>query len=130
MSDSPVIFKRSKSKPGQRARQKSPDGNNVTSDFTSQGDESPITLASKLKNKAKRAKPKSKLSFGGDDDEVCVITVLKEFILMCGAMEGVGEVFQVRKSNLSRKLKLGTHPASPAYALYIFLKVGGTHYIT
>lgn len=115
MSDSPVIFKRSKTKPGQRARQKSPDANDATSDFTPQGDESPITLASKLKNKAKRAKPKSRLSFGGDDDEVCVITVLGELILMGdGAMEGAGEVFQVKKSNLSQKLKLGTHPASHA----------------
>jgi hypothetical protein len=128
MSDSPVIFKRSKTKPGQRARQKSPDANDATSDFTSQGDESPITLASKLKNKAKRAKPKSKLSFGGDDDEVCVITVLRELILMGdGAMEGGGEVFQVKKSNLSQKLKLGTHPASPAYVFYMFLEVNSTH---
>lgn len=128
MSDSPVIFKRSKSKPGQRARQKSPDANDATSDFTSQGDESPITLASKLKNKAKRAKPKSRLSFGGDDDEVCVITVVKELILMGGAMEGAGEVFQVKKSNLSQKLKLGTHPASPAYVLYTLFKVDSTQY--
>src|ERR1700735_2700946 len=122
MSDSPVIFKRSsKQKPGQRARQKSPDSNDTTaSDFTSQaGDESPITLASKLKNKAKRSKPKSRLSFGGDDDtEVCVFTDPGESLLMgYVGLEGDGEVFQVKKSNLSQKLKLGSHPASPAYAL-------------
>lgn len=82
MSDSPVIFKRTKSKPSQRARKKSPDADDTatageTSDYTSQGGgggESPITLASKLKNKAKKAKTKSRLSFGGNDDEVRVST--------------------------------------------------------
>jgi GC-rich sequence DNA-binding factor len=123
MSDSPVIFKRSKPKPGQRAREKSPDTNDAASDVTSQaGDESPITLASKLKNKAKRSKPKSRLSFGGDDDtEVCVFTDLGGPVLIgvCG-MEGSGELFQVKKSNLSQKLKLGSHPSSPAYILSLF----------
>src|SRR5882672_6498377 len=100
MSDNPVIFKRSKPKPGQRTRQKSPDSNDTASDITSQaGDESPITLAAKLKNKAKRSKPKSRLSFGGDDDtEVCVFTDLGELVLMgVRGMEGDGEVFQVKK---------------------------------
>lgn len=118
MSDSPVIFKRTKSKPGQRTRQKSQDANDNTSasEFATQGDESPITLASKLKSKVKRAKPKSRLSFGGDEDtEVCVFNVLRELILMVGGMEGDGEVFKVKKSNLSQKLKLGSHPASLAY---------------
>ncbi|KAF7288531.1 GC-rich sequence DNA-binding factor-like protein [Mycena chlorophos] len=58
--------------------------------------ESPSTLATRLKSKAKRAaKPKSRLSFGGESDE-----------------EGSGgEVFKVKKSNLSQRLTLGTHPA-------------------
>jgi GC-rich sequence DNA-binding factor len=119
MSDNPVIFKRSsKAKLGQRARQKSPDANDTPSDFTSQtGDESPITLASKLKDKAKRSKPKSRLSFGGDDDtEVCVFTDSGELVLIIRGLEGDG-VFQVKKSNLSQKLKLGAYPASPAYVL-------------
>jgi GC-rich sequence DNA-binding factor len=118
MSDSsPVIFKRSKPKPGQRARQKSPNANDTASDFTSPAEDgSPITLASKLKNKVKRSKPKSRLSFGGEDDtEVCVFTDMGELVLMgVGGMEGDEEVFQVKKSNLSQKLKLGTHPGSPA----------------
>jgi len=123
MSDSPVIFKRSKLKAGQRAREQSPDTNDAASDVTSQaGDDSPITLASKLKNKAKRSKPKSRLSFGGDDDnEVCVFTASEDPVLIgvCG-MEGEGELFQVKKSNLSQKLKLGLHPGSPAYILSLF----------
>lgn len=117
MSDSSVIFKRTKSKPSQRARAKSPDVNETETDQNSQTD-SPITLASKLKNKAKRAKPKSRLSFGGEDDtEVCVFNDLQEFMLMGVGLEGDGEVFKVKKSNLSQKLKLGS---SPAWARFLF----------
>ncbi|KAG6905475.1 hypothetical protein DXG01_002492 [Tephrocybe rancida] len=92
-SPSPVIFKRTKAKPAQRARQLDVEQN---AEATSQdnGEDSPSTLATKLKSKVKRAK-KSRLSFGGDEEE-----------------ESGGEVFQVKKSNLSRKLALGTHPAS------------------
>ncbi|KAF5375932.1 hypothetical protein D9615_008279 [Tricholomella constricta] len=89
-STPPVIFKRTKAKPGQRTRQASPEHDAEKA----AGDDSPSTLATKLKNKVKRAKPKSQLSFGGDDEETG------------------GEVFQVKKSNLSRKLALGKHPAS------------------
>ncbi|KAJ7159856.1 nineteen complex-related protein 2-domain-containing protein [Mycena crocata] len=88
MSDpSPLFFKR-KAKPTVRARQSSPEpeSNDTAND-------SPSTLASRLKNKAKRAKPKSRLSFGADEDE-----------------EGSGEVFKVKKSSLSQRLTLGTHP--------------------
>lgn len=100
MSDSPVIFKRTKSKPAQRAREKSPTANDFatgedTSDYTSQGGESPITLASKLKNKAKKAKTKSRLSFGGDD-EVCVINGIQELLLMVGGRKEVGRSFRSR----------------------------------
>ncbi|KAJ7079818.1 nineteen complex-related protein 2-domain-containing protein [Mycena belliarum] len=91
MSDStaPVFFKR-KVKPA-KARQSSPEpeSNDTAND-------SPSTLATKLKAKAKRAKPKSRLSFGADDDE----------------NEGGGEVFKVKKSNLSQRLSLGTHPSN------------------
>ncbi|KAH7914293.1 nineteen complex-related protein 2-domain-containing protein [Hygrophoropsis aurantiaca] len=94
MVDSPVIFKRTKRKAGQRTRDASPDHAEITSMPADGGEESPITLASKLKNKVKRTQPKSRLSFGGDDEG------------------GDGEVFAVKKSNLSRKLALGTHPAN------------------
>ncbi|KAH7927764.1 hypothetical protein BV22DRAFT_1006330 [Leucogyrophana mollusca] len=95
MTDAPLIFKRTKSRPGQRAREPSPDHSAVADPPRDGPEESPITLASKLKNKVKRTKPKSRLSFGGDDEG-----------------GGDGEVFQVKKSNLSRKLALGTHPAN------------------
>lgn len=120
MSDSSVVFRRTKSKPTARARAQSPDANDTGSDQNSQTD-SPITLASKLKNKAKRAKPKSRLSFGGDDDaEVCVLNDLKEFMLMGAGLEGDGEVFQVKKSNLSQKLKLGSGSAC-AHILSVYV---------
>ncbi|KAJ7451559.1 nineteen complex-related protein 2-domain-containing protein [Mycena latifolia] len=92
MSDlSPPVFFKRKVKPA-KARQSSPEpeSNDTTND-------SPSTLALRLKNKAKRAKPKSRLSFGADEDEV-----------------GDGEVFKVKKSNLSQRLALGTHPSVPA----------------
>ncbi|KAK7005823.1 GC-rich sequence DNA-binding factor-like protein [Favolaschia claudopus] len=90
MSDStPLIFKR-RSKPAARARQSSPEP-----ESNDTANESPSTLATRLKNKAKRAKPKTRLSFGAEDDE-----------------EGEGEVFKVKKSNLSQRLSLGTHPSN------------------
>jgi GC-rich sequence DNA-binding factor len=74
MDSSSVIFKKSKSRPGQRAREKSPEGISQTSSGRAESaEESPIALASRLKNKAKRTKPKSTLSFG-DDEEVRVFT--------------------------------------------------------
>ncbi|OCH90931.1 hypothetical protein OBBRIDRAFT_563603 [Obba rivulosa] len=99
MADAPVIFKRTKSKPVTRGRTSTPDITDATAD--SEGpdvEDSPSTLATKLKKKS-RTKLKSRLSFGGDE------------------LEGEGEVFQVKKSNLSRKLTLGTHPASPSNVL-------------
>ncbi|KAF8964319.1 nineteen complex-related protein 2-domain-containing protein [Flammula alnicola] len=92
-STPPVIFRRNKAKPTPRARQTSPekDGDAQTSETAK---DSPSTLATKLKHKIKKAKPKSRLSFGGDEEE-----------------EGDGEVFKVKKSNLSQKMALGTHPA-------------------
>ncbi|KXN82858.1 GC-rich sequence DNA-binding factor 2 [Leucoagaricus sp. SymC.cos] len=99
-SPPPLIFKRTKSKPAQRKRDVSPEGAKIErkdgdGEQDAVSEESPSTLATKLKNKAKKnTKTKSKLSFGGDDEE------------------GDGEVFQVKKSSLSRKLALGKHPSS------------------
>ncbi|KAM6494395.1 Nineteen complex-related protein 2 domain containing protein [Amanita muscaria] len=90
-STPPVIFKRSKAKPAGRTRSTSPKGVSVQENEQ----ESPSTLATKLKNKVKKSRPKSKLSFGGDDEE-----------------EGDGEVFQSKKSTLSRKLALGKNAAA------------------
>ncbi|KAG6334692.1 hypothetical protein ID866_4391 [Astraeus odoratus] len=90
MADAGPVFKRSKPRAGQRTREADlePDEPNTENDS-----ESPATIASKIKNKAKRAKAKPKLSFGGDEPEE-------------------GDTFQVKKSKLSRKLALGIHPAN------------------
>ncbi|KAF8510864.1 nineteen complex-related protein 2-domain-containing protein [Gautieria morchelliformis] len=89
MSGDPQIIKRVRSRAA-RIRDTSP---------TDPADDSPSTtpdtLATKLKNKQKRSKPKSRLSFGTDDQV------------------SDGEVFKVRKSNLSRKLVLGSAPSTP-----------------
>lgn len=63
--DSPVIFKRKANavKPLPRARERSPETGTQES-----VEESPSTLATKLKKKIQKSKPKSKLSFGGDDE--------------------------------------------------------------
>ncbi|EIW80893.1 GCFC-domain-containing protein [Coniophora puteana RWD-64-598 SS2] len=92
--DSPVVFKRSKARPGQRTREKSPDAAAAANASLNEAEDSPITLASKLRNKTKRAKPKAKLSFGGDN-------------------EGEDkEVFQVKKSSLGQKLTLGKNASN------------------
>ncbi|KAG6878518.1 hypothetical protein C0993_005449, partial [Termitomyces sp. T159_Od127] len=93
----PVIFKRSKGKPAQRAREAGDDERDGRGDA---GD-SPSAVAAKLKSRVRRAKKANKLSFGGDDE----------------VGDGEGEVFPVKKSSLSRKLALGTHPASVALDL-------------
>ncbi|KAG7445800.1 uncharacterized protein BT62DRAFT_950695 [Guyanagaster necrorhizus] len=86
-----MFSKRVKSKPLQRTRQTSPEDDN-TDGTPVTGDDSPGTLVTKLKKKSN--KPKSRLSFGGADHE-----------------EGGEEVFQVKKSKLSRKLTLAKHSA-------------------
>ncbi|KAF9468648.1 nineteen complex-related protein 2-domain-containing protein [Collybia nuda] len=91
-STPPIIFKR-KAKPAPRTRQSSPE-NGGEAGTTPAVDDSPSTLAARLKNKAKKSQPKSRLSFGGDEEE------------------SGGDVFQVKKSNLSRKLALGKNAAS------------------
>ncbi|KAI0058268.1 hypothetical protein BV25DRAFT_1919473 [Artomyces pyxidatus] len=96
MADSQVIFKRTKPKATQRSRIISDINapSSKDSNDESEAQPSPSAIASKVKSKMK--KPKSTLSFGGDDED------------------SGGEVFKIKKSNLSRKLALGTHPASPA----------------
>jgi len=72
-SPSPLIFKRTKTKPAHRQRDVSPDDTKPDceelQDFDSADvGQSPSTLVAKLKNKAKKNKAKSKLSFGGDEE--------------------------------------------------------------
>ncbi|KAI0747373.1 nineteen complex-related protein 2-domain-containing protein [Fomes fomentarius] len=86
MAEPPVMFKRTKSKPSQRGRVPTTDAAPAVEE--GEPEESPSALAVKLKKKT-RAKAKSALSFGGDEEE------------------GDGEVFQLKKSSLSKKLKLG-----------------------
>ncbi|KAI6114380.1 GCFC-domain-containing protein [Pisolithus sp. B1] len=86
-----LAFKKSKARSGQRTRETEESVEEVDVD------ESPISIASsKVKSKAKRAKAKSKLSFGGGDEED----------------DADAGTFQLKKSSLSRKLTLGTHPAN------------------
>jgi hypothetical protein len=59
---SPIIFKRTKSKPNHRSRQTSPDAAGAVESERKEG-ESPSALAAKLK---KRAKTKTTLSFGDE----------------------------------------------------------------
>lgn len=82
-STPPLIFKRTKAKPAQRARQTSPDNDTESGPQTTE-DDSPSILITKLKNKVKRAKPKSRLSFGGDEDEVCVLNAHEDISLIWG----------------------------------------------
>ena len=116
-STSPLAFKRTKAKPAQRTRQPSPNSD-AESPVTATVDESPSTLAMKFKNKVKK-RPKARLSFGGDEDEVCVCISHWDIAnLYVFTKESGGEVFQVKKSNLSRKLTLGKHPSSVRFYLH------------
>lgn len=93
MADTPIIFKRTKAKHVQRARDGSPEAPQQTTE-TNTNESSMSVLSTKLKNKTKRgSKPKTALSFGGDREEG-------------------EEVFKVKKSSLSRKLVLGQYPSS------------------
>ena len=66
-STQPLIFKRNKTKPTVRTRQTSPENEtDVTASATAE--DSPSTLATKLKNKVKRMRPKSRLSFGEEEE--------------------------------------------------------------
>lgn len=110
-SDSPVIFKRSKAKPAARARPVSPEQDAETS-ASQTVEDSPSTLATKLKNKIKKTKTKSRLSFGGDDEVSFILFIESSTLAHGGArQEGDSEVFVVKKSNLSLKVASGSHPA-------------------
>ena len=77
--DTPVMFKRKGARPSQRSRPTEADAEPTTgtgSDTAGTGEDSPSVLATKLKNKLKtRTKPKSKLSFGGADEDVSCCNV-------------------------------------------------------
>ena len=70
--DTPVMFKRKGTRPTQRSRLTEPEvasASEVASDTAGSGEDSPSVVAAKLKTKLKsRIKPKSKLSFGADED--------------------------------------------------------------
>jgi hypothetical protein len=86
----PVIFRR-KAKPATRTRQTSPPENGAADATTETAENSPSTLAIKLKNKIKKtSKTKSRLSFGGDDndDEVRVSNSLEGLMLIFIIMVG------------------------------------------
>jgi GC-rich sequence DNA-binding factor len=70
MEEAPVTFKRKGAKFAQRSRPTEADAaSEVASDTAGTGEDSPSVLATKLKNKLKtRIKPKSKLSFGAEED--------------------------------------------------------------
>ncbi len=69
MSDSPVIFKRTKFKASQRAREEQ-QPETQDQQVQSTGEEpSPSVVASKIRNKAKqRVKQKTSLSFGAEEE--------------------------------------------------------------
>ncbi|KAI0036544.1 nineteen complex-related protein 2-domain-containing protein [Vararia minispora EC-137] len=95
MSDPPIVFKRKSSKPTHRTREAEASADTAEVSAAPAAVESTASLVNKVKNKAKqRTKPRSNLSFGGEEEE--------------------GEAFKVKKSSLSQKLTLGKHPASPA----------------
>jgi hypothetical protein len=69
MSDAPVIFKRTKAKANQRAREEPKQDAQDQSVNLTEDEPSPSAVASKIKNKAKqRAKPKTALSFGAEEE--------------------------------------------------------------
>ncbi|KAI9465519.1 GCFC-domain-containing protein [Lactarius psammicola] len=93
MSDTPVIFKRTKSKANQRAREE-PQQDEKEQQVRAIGP-SPSVVASKIRNKAKqRAKTKTSLSFGAEEEET------------------IEQSFKIKKSNLSQRLTLRQLPTS------------------
>ncbi|KAI9443190.1 GCFC-domain-containing protein [Lactarius indigo] len=93
MSDIPVIFKRTKSKANQRAREEpQQDEKEQQVQVT---EPSPSAVASKIRNKAKqRAKTKTSLSFGAEEEEA------------------VEQGFKIKKSNLSQRSTLRQFPTT------------------
>ena len=112
MSDAPVIFKRSKFKANQRAREQPQQNPQEQQPQSTEDGPSPSALASKIKNKAKqRTKPKTSLSFGVEEEVSYHDTCFLD--LHCQLQEGNEEAFKIKKSNLSQKLTLRQHSASP-----------------
>ena len=82
--ESPVKFKRkgNAANPVQRVRQKSPELQSRTDtdrEVAAPVEDSPSTLASKLKKKIQKSRPKSRLSFGGDDEVWFIIITIMIF---------------------------------------------------
>jgi len=111
MSDPPVIFKRTKFKANQRAREGSQQDAREQPARTTEDEPSPSAVASKIKNKAKqRTKPKTSLSFGAEEE---VSQYATSFLNPHRRLQGGNEeVFKIKKSSLSQKLTLRQHPAS------------------
>ncbi|KAJ3784612.1 nineteen complex-related protein 2-domain-containing protein [Lentinula aff. detonsa] len=97
------MFKRSKSKPTHRTRALSPEDDISQStqgtepaetgtdvDATTEGLDSPLSAVKKFKDRTKKSRPKSRLSFGAEEDDEA----------------SGGEVFKLKKSKLSRNLTL------------------------
>lgn len=81
MAEQPVTFKKKRTKRSQRAREQDVDAEPTSEATADTGEESPSTLATQLKNKLKtRNKPKSRLSFGVDE-EVRMLVVLLYYSL-------------------------------------------------
>jgi GC-rich sequence DNA-binding factor len=111
MSDTPVIFKKTKSKANQRAREGQPDAQDQQVQST-EDEPSPSAVASKIRNKAKqRVKQKTSLSFGAEEE---VRQTSYQFSQPLPSLqEGNEDVFKLKKSTLSQKLTLRQHPATP-----------------
>ncbi len=112
MSDAPVIFKRTKFKANQRAREEQqPDAQDQQVQST-KDEPSPSAVASKIRNKAKqRVKQKTSLSFGAEEG---VSTIPCQFSQPQPLLQEDSEdVFKIKKSTLSQRLTLRQHPASP-----------------
>jgi len=79
----PVIFKRKgTAKPIQRAREKSPE--HADANVSETAEDSPSILAAKLKKKIQKSRPTSRLSFGVEDEEVCICYFVNSFELIYG----------------------------------------------
>lgn len=80
MADAPIKFKRSRTKQATTRNRDSPAPNDESSSNVGESADnspSPAAVAAKLKSKVKqRGKPKTALSFGGDDEEVRLLIPL------------------------------------------------------
>jgi hypothetical protein len=135
MSDTPVIFKRSKFKANQRAREGPQQDAQEQRVQSTEDEPSPSALASKIRNKARqRVQPKTSLSFGAEEEVSPYDTSFLNPHHV--SQEGNEEVFKIKKSSLSQKLTLRQHPASPGcdcryhtlnFVLTIYMDQGCCH---